>query len=192
MRFRLFGLVAAAIVASSFVTASVRADDYAIDPIHSSVTFKIKHLGVSYVFGRFDKFSGSFTIDPSDASKCSFNMSITTDSVDTNNTGRDNHLRSPDMFNAKQFPTMTFKSTSVKAAGEGYEVTGDLTMKDVTKSITFTLEGGKTAQMRGKKLTGFWTDLIVKRSDFNVGGAQMANALGEDVHVAIAFEGGSK
>jgi len=191
MRVRLFGAIAAIVVMTSTVT-SAHADDYAIDPVHSSVSFKILHLGVSYVHGRFDKFSGTFTVDPSDASKCSFNMSIVTESVDTNNAGRDNHLRSPDMFNAKQFPAMTFKSTSVKAAPDGYEVTGDLTMKDVTKSITFTLKGGKTAQMRGKKLTGFWTDLIVKRSEFNVGSPQMANALGEDVQVSIAFEGGSK
>jgi polyisoprenoid-binding protein YceI len=192
MRIRFFGVVAAVAVASFVPSASVRADDFAIDPIHSSVSFKIMHLGMSYVHGRFNKMSGSFTIDPSDASKCSFNMSIVTDSVDTNQPGRDKHLRGPDMFNASQFPTMTFKSTSVKAVKDGYEVTGDLTMRDVTKSITFTLQGGKIANFMGKKHTGYWTDLVVKRSDFNVGGAQMANALGDDVHVSIGLEGATK
>ena len=83
------------------------ADDYVIDAAHSGVTFQISHLGLSYVHGRFNDFSGSFTIDSSDPAKSSFKLNIKSESVDTNNAERDNHLRSPDFFNAKQFPAIS-------------------------------------------------------------------------------------
>src|SRR5437588_12969799 len=76
------------------------ADDYVIDPAHSGITFRISHLNLSHIFGRFDSFSGSFALDSSDPPKSSFALSIKTDSIDTSNPGRDNHLRSPDFFNA--------------------------------------------------------------------------------------------
>jgi polyisoprenoid-binding protein YceI len=193
MRVRLFGFIAAAIVASTVASTSVRADDYKIDAVHSGVTFKIMHASVGYVYGRFNEFSGEFAVDSSDAAKCSFAMNIKTGSVDTNNKGRDDHLRSPALFNASQFPTMTFKSTSVKAISDGFEVTGDFTMHDVTKPVTFELHGGKTAEFpKGHPRTGFWTDFVLKRSDFNLGTGMPAGALGDDVHVSISFEGTKK
>ena len=85
-------------------------------------------------------------IDPDDASKCSFAMAIKTESVNTNNPKRDDHLRSPDFFNVKQFPAVSFKSTSVKAIKNGYEVTGELTLHGVTKPVKFELVGGGKAQ----------------------------------------------
>jgi polyisoprenoid-binding protein YceI len=187
MRIRLFAI--AAVVASTLAAASVRADDYKIDAVHSGVTFKILHANSGYVFGRFNDFSGEFTVDPSDASKCSFNMSIKVGSIDTNNKGRDDHLRSAGLFNVSQFPTITFKSTSVKAINDGYEVTGDFSMHGVTKSITFNLMGGKVSEFpKGHPRTGFWTDLTLKRSDFKVGGP-MPGMLADDVPVSISFEG---
>jgi len=173
------------------IGAIASADDYTIDTAHSSVSFKISHLGLSYVHGRFNDFSGGFTIDPSDPAKSSFKLSIKTQSVDTNNSGRDNHLRSPDFFNAKQYSSVSFKSTEVKRVDGGYEVTGDLTLHGTTKPITFNLKGGTTAEFpRGTPRTGFSTDFTVKRTDFGVG-KQMA-ALGEDVFVSIGFEGTKK
>jgi polyisoprenoid-binding protein YceI len=183
---RLFGCALAGVLLTAGI--AVRADDYKVDPMHSSVTFKISHLGLSWVHGRFDKMSGNFTIDPSDASKCSFALTAQAKSVDTNNKQRDEHLCSPDFFNVKQFPLITFKSTGVKAAKNGYEVTGDMTMHGVTKSITFTLDGGKTAEFpRGVKRTGYWTEFVLKRADFGMD--KMLNAIGNEVHVAISFEG---
>jgi polyisoprenoid-binding protein YceI len=161
--------------------------------MHSSVYFKISHIGLTDVFGRFNEFSGNFAIDPADASKCTFEMTIKTESVDTNNSKRDSHLRSPDFFNAKQFPTITFKSTAVRPIANGYEVTGDLTMHGVTKPVKFEVLGGRQAQFpRGVPRTGFKTDFTVKRSDFGVGAAQFAGALGDEVRVAIGFEGTKK
>jgi polyisoprenoid-binding protein YceI len=169
------------------------AENYGIDPMHSGVHFKISHIGLSWIYGRFNNYSGSFTIDPEDAGKCSFELKINTETIDTNNSKRDAHLRSPDFFNVKQFPAISFESTGVKAIKDGYEVTGNLTMHGVTKPVTFALVGGKTAEFPpGVPRTGYSTELILKRSEFGVGKEQFANALGEDVHVAISFEGTAK
>ena len=170
------------------VTAT--ADDYTIDAVHSSVTFKIQHMGLSYVHGRFNDVSGGFTVDTADPAKTSFKMSIKSQSVDTNNPGRDGHLRSPAFFNAKQYATVNFASTAVKPVDGGYEVTGDLSLHGTTKPITFTLKGGAKAEMRGVTHTGFFTDFVVKRSDFGVGKGM--DMLGEDVYVSIGIEGAKK
>ena len=169
-----------------------RADDYVIDAAHSGVTFQISHMGVSYIPGRFNEFSGNFTLDTSDPAKSAFALTIKTESVDTNNAGRDKHLRSPDFFNVKQFPAITFASTAVKAIEGGYEVTGDLTLHGETKPVTFSLKGGKSAQFPpGVQRTGFSTSqVVVKRSDFGVG--KPMPVLGDEVYVSISFEGTKK
>src|SRR5262249_21187057 len=151
-------LAAVLAVASVLILAApapVAADDYAIDAVHSGVTFKVSHLGLAWIYGRFDDFSGKLTLD-SDPARCSFNLTIKADSMDTNNKQRDGHLRSPDFFNAKQFPAVTFQSTAVKAAKDGFEVAGDLTMHGETKPVSFTLVGGKTVRdPKGTQRTGF-------------------------------------
>jgi polyisoprenoid-binding protein YceI len=166
------------------------ADNFGVDSVHSGVYFKIKHLDLAYVFGRFNEFSGSFAVDKDDPAKCSFNLDIKTNSVDTGTKARDDHLRSPDFFNVKQFPAMTFKSTAVKAIKGGYEVTGDLTMHGVTKPLTFNLMGGGISDTKGQKRTGFWTELILKRADFGI--TTFDTMLSNDVHVAVSIEGTKK
>ncbi len=173
-----------------FLAVPALADNYTVDTMHSSVSFKIGHLGLTSVHGRFNKFGGSFVVDP-DASKCSFELNIKTDSVDTNNQQRDTHLRSPDFFNAKQFPEITFKSTSVKPIDGGYEVTGDLTLHGVTRSITFPLKGGKTVEFpqgKGVVHTGYTADLTIKRTDFEIAKA-VGDMLGDEIAVSIGLEG---
>jgi polyisoprenoid-binding protein YceI len=173
------------------IAGAVTADDYAIDADHSSVSFKISHLGLSYVHGRFNTFSGGFSLDSSDPTKNSFKLDIKPQSIDTNSPKRDNHLRSPDFFNAKQFATAGFKSTSVKPVEGGFEVSGDLTLHGTTKPVTFTLKGGETKEFpKGFSRTGFSTDFVIKRSDWGVGKA--TPALGDDVFVSISFEGTAK
>jgi polyisoprenoid-binding protein YceI len=163
------------------------AADYDIDPVHSGVNFKIAHMGISWVYGRFDSFSGGFTLDPSNPAASSFAMSIKVDSVDTNNKKRDEHLASPDFFNVKQFPGMDFKSTAVKAVDEGFQVTGDFTMHGMTKPIALTLKGGRTAEFPpGTKRTAFVTQFTVKRSDFGID--KFKDMLGDEVYVDISFE----
>ena len=170
----------------------VKADDYTIDAVHSGVSFQISHVGLAYIHGRFDDFSGNFTIDTSDPTKSAFSLSIKSESVDTNNSKRDDHLRSPDFFNVKQFPTISFTSTSVKPIDGGYEVTGDLTIHGATKPVTFSLKGGSSAEFpKGVSRTGFSTSqIVVKRSDFGVG--KPMPVLGDEVYVSISFEGTKK
>ncbi len=191
MRSHLLKLVAVfAVLVGSGVTA--RADDYVIDSAHSGISFQILHAGLSYIHGRFDDFSGTFTLDSSDPSKSSFAMTIKAESVDTNNKKRDDHLRAPDFFNVKQFPVITFKSTSVKPVDGGYEVTGDLTMHGETKPVTFSLKGGKMTQFPpGVARTGFSSSQIeIKRTEFGVG--KPMPVLGDEVYVSISFEGTKK
>jgi polyisoprenoid-binding protein YceI len=165
----------------------VSAADYTLDPAHAGVTFKIAHLGLSWTHGRFNDLSGAFVIDP-DPSKCSFNLSIKTSSIDTNNKKRDEHLSSPDFFNVKQYPTITFQSTAVKPVKDGYEVTGNLTMHGQTKPITFALLGGRQAEFpKGVQRTGFSTDLTLKRSEFGMD--TFKEALSDEVYISISFEG---
>lgn len=152
------------VVASSSVFA---ADEYLYDAVHSSVSFKAPYLDISFIHGRFNEVEGNFVIDRQDPSKSQFDLTIKADSVDTANKPRDEHLRQPDYFDTKQFPTITFKSTAVKAVETGYEVTGDFTMHGVTKKITFVLKGGKEKDFRGMKRVGFSTELSVKRSDYS-------------------------
>jgi polyisoprenoid-binding protein YceI len=166
------------------------ADEYAVDPMHTGVNFKIAHLGLSWTYGRFNDFSGSFAIDP-DLAKCSFSLTIQAESIDTNNAKRDEHLRSPDFFNAKQFPRITFQSTAVKAIKDGYEVTGDLTLHGVTRSVTFPLVGGRKAEFPKRvERTGFSAEWVLKRSDFGM--TKFIEAVGDEVHIAVSFEGTKK
>jgi polyisoprenoid-binding protein YceI len=190
MRSLFFKAAVAASVLLAIDTAA-SADDFVIDTAHSGVNFKISHLGLAYVHGRFDSFSGKFTIDSSDPAKSSFALNIKPETVDTNNMGRDTHLRGPDFFNVKQYPVISFTSTSVKPSEEGYEVTGELTLHGATKPVTFSLKGGKSAEFpAGVKRTGYSTELVLKRSEFGVG--KPMPALGDDIFVSISFEGTKK
>jgi polyisoprenoid-binding protein YceI len=184
---RFLGPVFTGILCLAFTAASPAraADNYTVDSVHSGVTFKILHFGLAWLPGRFNEFSGNFTIDAADPSKCSFALDIKATSVDTNNQKRNDHLRSPDFFNVKQFPNITFKSTAVKAIKGGYEVKGNLNMHGVTKPVTFAMVGGGSAQ-NGMR-TGFSTELTLKRSDFGI--TTFPDMLSDEVHVAVAFEG---
>jgi polyisoprenoid-binding protein YceI len=165
------------------------ADDYALDTAHAGVTFKISHLGLSWTYGRFNDLSGSFSID--DAGKCSFELSAKVESIDTGNKKRDEHLRGPDFFNVKQYPTISFKSTAVKAIKNGYEVTGDLTLHGKTKSVTISLLGGRKAEFpKGVHRTGYSADFGIKRSDFGM--EKFKEAVGDEVYLSVSFEGTKK
>jgi polyisoprenoid-binding protein YceI len=167
------------------------ADNYQVDGMHSGVTFRISHLGLCWVFGRFNDFSGRFSVDAVNPATGSFELTIKVESVDTNNKKRDDHLRSPDFFNVKQFPLITFKSTAVKPIKNGYQVTGNLTIHGVTKSISFPLTGGRTAEFpKGVTRTGYTMEFTLKRSEFGMDA--MIGPLGDDVIIGISFEGVKK
>ncbi len=167
------------------------ADNFALDAAHSAVTFKIAHMGLSWTYGRFNDVAGQFTLDEQAPGKSSFALNLKPDSIDTGMAKRDDHLRSPDFLNVKQFPAISFKSTKVKPVDGGYEVTGDFTLHGVTKPITFTLIGGKRAEFPpGMQRTGFSTELTLKRSDFGMD--KMLEAIGDEIKTSISFEGVKK
>ena len=111
-----------------------------IDPSHSAAEFSVRHLMITNVKGRFGQLSGSIELDTDHPETSRVDVTIDATSIDTRDEKRDTHLRSADFFDTEKFPTLTFKSTSVKKAGDGFEVTGDLTMHGVTKSITLEVD----------------------------------------------------
>ncbi len=170
---------------------TVAADDYTYDLVHSSVSFKARHLDISWIHGRFNDVAGKFSLDRQDPTKSTFELTIKADSVDTANPARDEHLRQPDYFDTKQFPTIEFRSTGVKAVKQGYVVTGDFTMHGTTKEITFTLIGGKEIESRDVKRVGFSTELKLKRSDFGFD-KNAIGPIGDEAIVIIDCEGTRK
>lgn len=175
------GLVAA-------VTANAAAS-YDVDSVHSFVVFKVKHLGASTTWGRFNTPTGTFTWD---GEKSSIDVSVKAEDVDTANKKRDDHLRSGDFFGAKEFPTISFKSKSVKKTAEGkFDITGDLTLHGQTKSITAqATEGGTGKNMEGKDVLGVDFQFTIKRTDYGI--KIYPGAIGDDVTLFVALEGMKK
>lgn len=167
---------------------ALAADEYTFDPVHSSVSFKARHLDISWIHGRFNEVEGQFALDRQNPAKSTFELTIHADSIDTGNAARDEHLRQPDYFDTKQYPTITFKSTSVKAIKGGYEVEGEFTMHGTTNPITLVLMGGKEIDFRGTKRVGFSTECSVKRSDFGFD-PKAIGPIGDEARIIIDFEG---
>lgn len=168
------------------------ADEYKIDPVHSSVGFKVKHMGLSTVHGRFTDFSGTIAYDDKDPSKSSVNVTIKTASINTDVAARDNDLRSANFLDAEKFPEITFKSKSVEKKPDGFVAHGTLTIRSVSKDVDlgFTLSGPSDTG-RGK-LLGAEAWLTINRQDYGViwsrslpGGELM---VGNDVKIEINVE----
>ena len=152
--------ISALALASSLTMAA----DYKIDPAHSAVTFEVGHLGVSTTVGRFNSFEGDFSYSE-DGKSGSANFVINTDSIDTNHEARDKHLRSPDFLNVKQFPTLTFKSTSF----DGDTLTGELTLHGVTKTVSFDVDKvGEGSDPWGGYRAGFTGTTTFAMKDFGI------------------------
>ncbi|MEY5061450.1 MAG: hypothetical protein RIS45_1371 [Planctomycetota bacterium] len=164
------------------------ANTYGVDDVHSSALFRVHHAGAGQFWGRFNDISGSFTLS-SDPSKMSFDITVAVDSVDTNAEKLDGHLKSPDFFNSKEFPTMTFKSTSAKKGANGmFEVAGDFSMHGVTKSVTAMVEVTGESTMMGAR-GGAEAILTVKRSDFGMNYGVEKGAIGDSVKIVVNLEG---
>jgi polyisoprenoid-binding protein YceI len=168
-------------------SATAFAADYNIDPVHTSLIYRIKHLNSSYSYGRFDGPSGTFTWDADHPEQTTFDVTAPISGLDTGNARRDSDLKGPDWFNAKEFPTMNFKSTAVKKDGDTLQVTGDLTIHGVTKSVTVPLDIVGTASMMGQTHSGFEGTITIKRSDFGM--TAMTQAVGDDVRLIISLDG---
>ena len=164
------------------------ADTYKVDPTNSSVIFGVKHNGVTNFYGAFKDISGTVTFDSADALKSSVEITVPVESVDTRNEKRDQHLKSPDFFNAKQFPTITFKSTKVEGSGDNYKITGDLTIHGVTKPVTVDFQRGPDGKGgQGKSVGGGEARFTIKRSDYDM--KFMVGPLADDVNIILSLEG---
>jgi polyisoprenoid-binding protein YceI len=162
--------------------------NYDIDAVHSSVDFKIRHLGITWVRGSFNEISGQVHFDAEKPEKSQIEVEVKAASVNTRNEGRDKHLRSEDYFNVDAFPTISFKSSSLKKQKDGtYKMTGDLTLLGDTHEITTTLtDSGEVDGMHGEKRRGGeMADMVIKRSDYGM--KKMVGPIGDEVHLFLAF-----
>ncbi|MFI1828028.1 YceI family protein [Streptomyces sp. NPDC020412] len=144
--------------------------DYTIDPAHSSIGFTVRHAMVTNVRGAFDEYDGKLSLNGADPAASTASIDVKIASIDTANEDRDNHLRSPDFFDAEKFPTMTFRSTRAEEAGGGtYRIIGDLTIKDVTRPLTIDLEfNGSAKDAFGNERVGFEGGATILRSDWGL------------------------
>jgi polyisoprenoid-binding protein YceI len=168
---------------------------YNIDPQHSAAQFKVRHMMIANVKGEFDKVSGTVEFDPANLAVSKVEATIDVGSISTRETDRDNHLKSPDFLDAAKFPTITFKSTSVAAAGGGeYKVTGDLTIHGVTKSVVLAVESisDEVKDPWGFQRRGATAATRINRSDFGLTFNMVLEAggvmVGEHVDITLDVE----
>jgi polyisoprenoid-binding protein YceI len=144
------------------------AGTWAIDPVHSEVTFTVRHMAVAKVKGRFDKFEGTF-VTAADPLASTVNVTVDASSINTNQAQRDAHIRSADFFEVETHPNLTFTSTGLKEDGGDFLLNGDLTIRGVTKPVTFKLEvNGFGPDASGATRAGFSASTEVNRHDFGV------------------------
>lgn len=167
---------------------------YTFDKAHSFIGFKVKHYGLIEVPGYFRDFTGAVNYDAKDPAKSTVEFTAKATSVDTGVAGRDNHLRSADFFEVQKFPELSFKSTKVEKKGKGWVVTGDFSLKGVTKSISFpfNIAGFLPADQRSGGKMGITAETSINRRDYGVNyGSNMPNGtavLSDDVKVVLQIE----
>ena len=148
-------------------TAKLAAGTWAIDPVHSTIGFSVRHLMVSKVRGTFDTFSGSIVV--AEDGTPSVTAEVAVDSINTRNEQRDAHVRSADFFDAEKYPTATFASTGVRSEGDRYLVDGEFTLKGVTKPVTLELDfNGVNPGMGQGEVAGFEASVVLNRKDFGI------------------------
>jgi polyisoprenoid-binding protein YceI len=162
---------------------------WVVDSVHSSVVFRIKHANTAWFYGAFTDVSGEVVYDPEAPEASTVRLRILAESISTRDPKRDAHLKSPDFFDAKQHPAITFTSTKV-AAGEDantFDVTGELELHGVKKSITLQVEKTGEGEFQGPRL-GFEATPTVKRSEFGMDYGIAKNVLGDEVTLKISLE----
>ncbi len=172
-------------------TAAEGQEQYAVDGSHSVVWFRIKHLGVSWAYGRFNDVKGSFSIHEDYPEASSVEVTVQAASVDTNDKGRDEHLRSPDFLSAKEFPTLRFESTSVSKEGDRWTVEGQLSFHGVTRTITMdAVHVGSGPDPWGGQRAGFEGTFQVNAKDYELDWIlENEGALGAEISVTVSLEG---
>jgi polyisoprenoid-binding protein YceI len=167
------------------------AGTWAIDPVHSSINFSVRHLMVGKIYGRFDRFSGAITV--TEDGTPSVTAEVDVNSIDTGNEQREAHIKAPDFFDVAQFPTATFVSTAVRADGDDYVLDGGFTLKGVTRPVTMTLVfNGVNPGMGRGEVAGFDASVVLSRKDFGVGAELPLDGggtmVGDKVTITLAIE----
>ncbi|HVW78427.1 MAG TPA: YceI family protein [Alloacidobacterium sp.] len=186
------------IFAAAFITAvasaSAQVSKWQIDPAHSEADFTVRHMGISNVHGRFGNLNGTLTLDEKDITKSTVNATVDVRTVDTGVAQRDTHLKSPDFFEATKYPQMTFVSKSLSNSNGQLQLTGDLTLHGVTKSVTLALDGPSKEQADpyGKIRRAFSATTTIHRQDFGLnwnGNLKSGDTVvGNDVKVELDIE----
>lgn len=187
-------LLAAALTAAASSSLSAAVETYTIDSTHSTIQYSLRHL-VSKFTGSFSTVSGAIVVDRDNLEKSSVQAAIDIGSVNTADEKRNAHLKSPDFFDFAKFPTMTFKSTSWKKTGEDtFDVTGNLTIKDVTKPVVLKAKLlGFGEGMGGSQVSGWEVTGSIKKAEFGLAGpAMLGKMLGDEVAINIGVEAGFK
>ena len=174
---------------------STKPTQWQIDPAHSAAHFSVRHLMISNVRGEFTKLSGSALLNPADPAKSTVEITIEAASVNTREPQRDEHLRSADFFDVANHPTLSFRSTRVESLGaDNFKLTGDLTIRGVTKEVTFEVEG-PTASVKdpwGNIRAGVTASAKINRKDFGVAFNALTETggmvVGEEVKITIEAE----
>lgn len=158
--------------AACLINVAFAQGNWSVDPAHSNARFEVNHLGISLVDGQFKTLEGAVASTSAESfDGATINFSIDVNSIDTRIEARDNHLKSDDFFNAEKFPKITLKNAILKKAGKGkFTLTGDLTIRDVTKKVTFDVvqNNGIITDPWGKKRAGFTAKTSINRLDYNI------------------------
>jgi polyisoprenoid-binding protein YceI len=162
-------------------------NDWSVDAGHSSVVFKVRHANAAWFKGSFDVIQGVVTLDAKTAEPASVQLTIPVASVDSNDQKRDDHLKAPDFFNAKENPEITFASTRIAKAGDGFAVTGTLAMAGKQQAITIPVEKVGEGEFYGRRI-GYTSTFTIKRSDFGMTYGVDKNVLGDEVTLMIDLE----
>jgi polyisoprenoid-binding protein YceI len=177
-----------------FSTALFAQTKWNVDNVHSSVKFIVTHLVISEVEGSFKKFNGSISSPGADFTNAAVDFAVDINSISTDNDTRDNHLKSDDFFNAAQYPSMTFKSTSFKKVADNkYKLAGNLTIRNITKPVTFDVSyGGTVKDPYGNIKAGFKATMVINRFDYNLKWNNLTEAggavVGKDITIDLRLE----
>jgi len=178
------------LLATSLSVATFAQTKWTVDPMHSFVNFSVKHSGISFVDGSFKKFDGEIVAAKTDLTDAKINFTADAASISTGVDMRDNHLKSDDFFNAEKFPKLTFVSTSFKnIKGNAYVLAGKLTIRDVTKDVTFAVVYGGTAKdQQGNTKAGFLATAKINRLDYNIKYDPTGAGIAKDVNITLNLQ----
>ncbi len=173
--------------------ASAETEKFAIDPVHSHIGFKVKHMVISTVDGKFDVFDGFIMFDDNDITKSSVEVNIDATSIDTDNTTRDNHLKSADFFDVEKYPTIKFKSTKIEKIDDELFLYGELTMHGITKAVKIPfIFNGEIKDPQGNLRIGFDAEMELDRQDYGISWNKMLDSGGlvvsDNVTVELSIE----